>query len=185
MRKELIGLSKFISLVLRHRPETIGIQMDNNGWVEVKELVEKSNEHQKSGRNSFLTKEILDEIVATNEKKRFSYSEDGLKIRASQGHSIGVDLALSPKDPPEFLYHGTADRFLDSIKKDGLKRMNRDHVHLSSDLNTVIKVGQRHGKPEVLKINSKEMQKDGFKFYLSENNVWLTESVPSKYIIWS
>ena len=129
-----------------------------------------------------MTKAILDEVVDTNEKKRFAYSEDGWCIRASQGHSVDVDLELKPQDPPEYLYHGTADRFVSLIQKDGLKRMNRNHVHLSSTLDTAIKVGQRHGTPKVLRVKAREMKKDGFSFFLSENKVWLTNEVPVKYI---
>lgn len=182
MRKELIGMSKFLSFVLRHRPESIGLQMDENGWVDVNELIDKSNIYQKGSGYEPLTKEILDEIVATNEKKRFSYSDDGWLIRASQGHSVDIDLDLKPKSPPEYLYHGTADRFINLIKKDGLKKMNRNHVHLSSTFETALKVGQRHGNPKVLRIKSKEMDKDGLLLFLSDNDVWLADEVPAKYI---
>jgi len=187
MKKELVSVSKFLSLVLRHKPETLGIKMDSEGWVEVDELIREYNIYQKSGKFGLieLTKEILDEVVATNDKKRFAYSKDGWNIRASQGHSIEVDLKLDPKSPPEYLYHGTADKFTPAILKDGLKKMKRQHVHLSQTVETAAKVGSRHGKPQVLRIKSREMQKDGFNFFLSDNGVWLVNDVPVKYIdVW-
>jgi len=184
MKKELVGISKFLSLVLRHKPEVLGIEMDSEGWVDADELIKKYNAHQPSGkfRLQVITKDILDEVVATNDKKRFAYSNDGLRIRASQGHSINIDLNLVPKVPPEYLYHGTADRFISSIFKEGLKKMNRQHVHLSQSVETAIKVGSRHGKPKVLRVRAGGMKKDGFSFFLSDNGVWLVDNVPEKYI---
>lgn len=184
MKKELIGVSKFLSLVLRHKPETLGLNMDSEGWVDIDELIREYNVYQKSGKFGLvpLAKDILDEVVATNDKKRFAYSADGWRIRASQGHSIEVDLKLVPKTPPEYLYHGTATRFVNFILSDGLKKMKRQHVHLSQTEETASKVGCRHGKPQVLRVRSGEMAKDGIKFFLSDNNVWLVESVPVKYI---
>jgi len=169
---------KFISLVLRHRPETIGIKLDENGWADVGELLqglEKSN-HK-------ISMDTLEEIVATNDKKRYSFNEDKTKIRANQGHSINVDLNLKEQTPPSILYHGTAEGSLDNIKKIGLTKRDRNHVHLSLDVETAIKVGKRHGNPIILTIDAKNMHRDGYKFYLSENGVWLTEYVPVKYIL--
>lgn len=175
--KEIVKISKFISLVLRHKPEILNLNMDEEGWVNVGDLIAKIN------NTSFpLTKDVLDEIVVTNDKKRFAYSEDGKYIRASQGHSIDVDLKLESKSPPNYLYHGTGEKFIDSIMENGIKKMNRQHVHLSSDFNTAIKVGSRHGKPHVLSIMANKMEEDGFKFFLSDNNVWLVNEIPSKYI---
>jgi putative RNA 2'-phosphotransferase len=163
--------SKFLSLVLRHNPKRIGIQLDNKGWAVVEDLCKQMP----------ISKEDLDEIVATDNKGRYSYSEDGKRIRANQGHSIEVDVELEPAFPPEFLYHGTCTRSLDSIWKEGLKSMNRQHVHLSADKETAIKVGTRHGKPAVLKIRAQEMHEQGHEFWISKNGVWLVKHVPSKY----
>lgn len=179
MKRNLIGLSKFLSLVLRHNPSLIGIILDSNGWVRCDELISKVNSYKNYPE---LTKDILDEVVATNEKKRFAYSKDGLMIRASQGHSIEIDLALMPKEPPEYLYHGTAEKYVDNIKKSGLLRMNRQHVHMNDNPSMSEKVGARHGTPKVLRINANEMYLDGENFYLSENNVWLTDYIDPKYI---
>lgn len=170
-------LSVFISLILRHKPDTIGIQLDEHGWANVDELIDGIS---KSGRKIDI--EILEEIVRTDNKQRYSFNENKTLIRANQGHSIPVDVELKEQQPPQILYHGTASRFLDSIIQDGLKSMSRLYVHLSSDMETAMKVGKRHGEPVVLKIQSEEMHKDGIKFYLSENGVWLTKSVDKKYI---
>lgn len=170
-------LSIFISLILRHKPEIIGITLDEHGWADVKELIDGINI---SGRQ--INMETLEEIVKTDEKGRYSFSEDKRLIRANQGHSIPVDVELEEAAPPEILYHGTATRFLDSIMKDGLKPMSRLYVHLSRDIETAKKVGSRHGNPVVLKISSGEMNKDGIRFYLSSNGVWLVKNVPRKYI---
>ncbi len=166
-------ISKFLSLVLRHKPETIGLVLDENGWADVKELVSKMGN---------LTIETLEKIVETNDKKRFAFNEDKTKIRASQGHSLKINLDLKPVEPPEVLYHGTADKFVEVIKSTGIKKQSRSHVHLSSNFDTAVNVGQRHGKPVVLEVKAKKMHQDGYKFYLSENNVWLTDFVPSEYI---
>lgn len=175
--RESDRLSKFISLILRHKPETIGITLDEHGWADVKELINGINS---SGRQ--LDMETLEEIVKTDEKGRYSFSEDRRLIRANQGHSIPVDIELDEAVPPEILYHGTAMRFLDSIMKEGLKPMSRLYVHLSRDVETAKKVGRRHGNPVVLKIRSGEMNKDGIRFYLSSNEIWLVKNVPRKYI---
>ena len=175
--KEKTSLSKFMSLVLRHCPERIGLKLDDNGWADVDSLILGVN---KSGRKVNLN--ALKEIVLTNDKQRFKFSEDYSKIRASQGHSVTVDLDLKEVEPPKILYHGTVARFLDEIKNEGLVAKNRLHVHLSADKETAEKVGKRRGKPVILEINALEMSKNGIKFYLSDNGVWLTAMVPYKYI---
>lgn len=172
-------ISKFISLVLRHKPEIINLNLDENGWTSVDELITKSKRDSHQG----LTFEQLEEIVETNDKKRFIFNEDKTKIRANQGHSIDIDLALKPQQPPEFLYHGTAQANLDSILEKGIEKRNRQHVHLSLDKETATKVGMRHGKPIILTIKTAEMSEDGILFYLSENGVWLTDFVEAKYIL--
>lgn len=162
--------SKKISYILRHDPS--GLDMDKHGWVLVEDLLKLVQ----------ITKEELDFIVAENDKKRFSYSEDGLKIRARQGHSIQVDVELKVVDPPKKLYHGTADRFVQSIQKSGLIKGSRLHVHLSDNVDTAKSVGSRHGKPVIFEVDSWRMRADGIKFYQSENGVWLTDFVDSKYL---
>lgn len=169
-------LSKFISLVLRHQPDAAHITLDEHGWANVEELLAGINE---TGRKIDI--EILEEIVVTDNKQRYSFNHDKTLIRANQGHSIPVDVELKEQEPPEFLYHGTATRFLESIMAEGLKPMSRLYVHLSKDIETAIKVGKRHGEPVILKIHSGEMYKEGYKFYLSENGVWLAEKVDVKY----
>ena len=173
--KKRIG--KFLSLVLRHSPETIDIELDEQGWANVKELIEKCKKH----RYHFSMEDLI-EIVETNDKQRYAFNEKRNKIRANQGHSIDIDLALSPIKPPEFLYHGTATRFLDSIQKEGIVKGSRQHVHLSKDKETATKVGSRHGKPIVLTILSGKMDEDGILFYQADNGVWLTDYVDTKYI---
>jgi len=163
--------------VLRHDPACIGLVLDAKGWVDVADLVRRANAH---GRD--LTRAELVEIVRTNDKQRFSLSDDGARIRARQGHSVDVDLGLEPVEPPEFLYHGTATRFLGSILAEGLRPGSRRHVHLSPDHDTAIRVGRRHGTPIVLKIRSKKMHEGGAVFLLSENGVWLTDLVPPGFI---
>lgn len=171
------SVSKFLSLILRHQPEVIGITLDENGWTDVDELIAKMNSN--GHRISF---DELEEVVETNDKQRFAFSEDYNKIRASQGHSVDISLGLDPQEPPEYLYHGTVAKFLDSIRKEGLQRMSRQHLHLSRDRETAVKVGSRRGIPVILNINTGAMHKDGFLFYLSDNGVWLTDHVPAKYI---
>src|SRR5688572_30955826 len=175
--KETTRISKFLSLVLRHEPERIGLMLREAGWVRVSDLLEAVNAHGVS-----LTREELEHVVATNEKKRFAFSEDGQMIRASQGHSVEVDLQYAPQIPPEFLYHGTATRFLDKIRRDGLQRMERHDVHLSAETKMTLQVGGRHGKPMLLTIRAGEMHRDGFTFRCSANGVWLIEQIPPKYI---
>lgn len=172
-------ISKFLSLVLRHKPEAIGLTLDEQGWADIDELVDKAN---RSDQGITLTRSLLQDVVDSSDKKRFTVSENGQKIRAAQGHSVDIDLQLKPVEPPEFLYHGTATRFLDSILKEGLKPQQRQHVHLSKDVETATAVGQRYGKPVILTIKALLMHEQGFSFYLSENGVWLTDAVPKAYI---
>lgn len=170
-------ISKFLSLILRHQPEIIQLQLDDNGWADVDELISKSAKHG----NAF-SFEQLEEVVFTNDKQRFAFNEDASKIRANQGHSIHVELDLPVQEPPEFLYHGTVAKYLDAIRKEGLKKMNRQHLHLSRDKQTAEKVGSRRGIPVILNICSGQMHRDGHSFYLSANGVWLTDHVPAQYI---
>lgn len=170
-------ISKFLSLILRHQPETINLGLDENGWADINELITKSAKNR-----MHFTLEELNEIVETNNKKRFAFNEDKTKIRANQGHSIDIDLALIALQPPEFLYHGTAEVNIASIREKGIERRSRQHVHLSSDKETALKVGMRHGKPVILTIRTGKMFEEGIKFYLSDNGVWLTDFVDAKYI---
>lgn len=165
-------IGPYISKLLRHDPENLN--MDENGWVNVSELLNKVN----------ITKSELDEIVNTNDKKRFSYNEDEKYIRARQGHSLNnIDLGFISKEPPLYLYHGTSNKSVNSILNNGIEHKNRQYVHLSDNINTAINVGKRHGIPIVFIINSAQMYNDKFDFFLSDNGVWLTKYVPSKYLI--
>ncbi|WP_042348775.1 RNA 2'-phosphotransferase [Bacillus massiliigorillae] len=170
-------LSKFISLILRHKPEAIGITLDEFGYANVCELIEGIND---SGR--YIDLNILKNIVKDDKKGRFIFDESMTLIRANQGHSINVNVELKKVTPPRYLFHGTAKKNLDSIIDNGIKKMNRLYVHLSDNTSTATKVGARHGEPIVLKIDSQKMYGNGFEFYLSENHVWLVEFVPSEYI---
>lgn len=173
----LVKTGKFISLILRHKPEIIGITLDEHGWADVSELIAGV---QKT-RPDF-NMEILEEIVSTNNKQRYSFNEDHTKIRANQGHSIQVDVELKEKTPPAILYHGTGEKSVESILVQGLLPQGRLYVHLSKDIQTAINVGSRHGKPVVFNVQSGLMCEDGYKFFLSENGVWLTKEVPPKYL---
>ena len=177
MRKELVHISKYLSLILRHRPETIGLALDDEGWVSISKLLRAAKKH-----GNPIDRSTLDEVVFSNDKMRFAFSKDGLRIRANQGHSISVNLNLESLDPPSLLYHGTAIRFIESIRASGLEKRNRQHVHLSATKETAISVGKRHGKPVVLTIQAKRMFDEGHQFYLSQNGVWLTKHVPYQYI---
>jgi len=177
MNQQLKHISKLMSLVLRHKPEEIGLQLDENGWASVEELIKKIN-----AKGIQINAETINNVVETNDKKRFAFNHDKTMIRASQGHSIEVELNLPEITPPDILYHGTADRFLDSILANGLQKQGRQHVHLSATVETATTVGSRHGKPVILTINAKAMHNNGFKFYLSDNKVWLVDSVPCQYI---
>ncbi len=175
--KEIIRTSKFLSLVLRHEPERVGLKLGEAGWVGVDELLLAVNHNGVE-----LTLGDLKHIVATSDKKRFAFSDDGRQIRASQGHSVQVDLQYPPQTPPEILYHGTATRFLDGIRKDGLQRMERHDVHLSAETKVTVQVGSRHGKPVLLTIRAGEMHRAGFEFRRSANGVWLVDHVPPQFI---
>ncbi len=164
-----------MSLVLRHKPETIGLKLDAEGWALVPDLLERMAAH-----GHVLDRAALEKLVAENDKKRFTL--DGDRIRAAQGHSIDVALGLEPVAPPEVLYHGTATRFVDAILTEGLTRQSRQHVHLSPDVATATKVGQRHGKPHIFTVDAKRMALDRVLFYRSENGVWLTDRVPAEYL---
>ena len=174
---DLNQISKFISLILRHKPETIGITLDEHGWANVDELIAGVADQYKGFDMS-----TLEEIVKTDNKQRYSFNETKTLIRANQGHSIPVDVELEEKIPPAILYHGTADRFANSIDREGLKPMSRLYVHLSSNIETANKVGSRHGKPIIYEVDTVAMRNDGYKFYISANGVWLTKIVPAKYL---
>lgn len=168
--------SKFISLILRHKPETIGISLDEHGWADVEELIEGVAKTHRMNR------EILEEIVQTDEKQRYSFNEDKTRIRANQGHSIPVDVELEQVCPPDCLYHGTAQKYQEAIEAEGLKSKSRLYVHLSVDIETAQKVGKRHGAPVIYRVWAGRMAEDGILFYRSANGVWLVKEVPVKYI---
>ena len=177
IKMNLTSTSKFVSLILRHKPETIGIQLDEHGWAKVEELIAGiSKTHE-------INREILEEIVRTDNKQRFTFNEDKTKIRANQGHSIPVDVELPEAVPPDRLWHGTGEKYVASIEQQGLIPKSRLYVHLSSDVDTATKVGSRHGKPVIYIVKTKEMHDDGYKFFLSKNGVWLTKEVPVKYLV--
>jgi putative RNA 2'-phosphotransferase len=180
MDRQLVKISKFLSLVLRHQPGKIGLTLDAQGWANVDELLSKANQH-----GAALTRPLLNEVVEQNDKQRFAFDAGGTRIRANQGHSIKIDLGLEPIAPPECLYHGTATRFIEAIRQKGLLRGRRDYVHLSPDEATARKVGARHGEPVVLVVKAGEMQAAGFVFYRAANGVWLTDYVPSEYLVMS
>ena len=168
--------SKFLSLILRHKPQVIGITLDEHGWADVDELVAGIAKTRPFNR------EMLEEIVRTDEKQRYSFNGDKTLIRANQGHSIPVDVELERKEPPEFLWHGTGQKSVPSILREGLLPMSRLYVHLSSDPETAKKVGSRHGKSVVFLVKAAQMAEDGYDFYLSANKVWLTKAVPAAYL---
>lgn len=170
--------SKFLSYILRHEPDSIGLVLSSDGWADINELIQLANT---SGNN--ITLEQIHSIVESDKKGRFSISEDDQYIRAVQGHSLKtVDLNLKETTPPANLLHGTAQRFIESINNEGLISQKRQYVHLTEDYDTAIKTGMRYGKPVVLSIDSRKMQKEGYKFYQAENDVWLTSTVPPAYI---
>ena len=168
--------SKYISLILRHKPEAIGITLDEHGWANVDELIAGIAKTQP------IDMAMLEQIVAEDEKQRYSFNEDRTLIRANQGHSVPVDVELEEKEPPEFLFHGTGEKYVASIDAQGLLPKSRLYVHLSSDEVTAHKVGQRHGKPIIYIVKSRQMFNDGYKFYCSVNGVWLTKEVPVRYL---
>ncbi len=175
--REIVKTSKFLSLVLRHRPDKIGIELDETGWVAVDDLLAGVN---KSGRS--LNREQLDSVVRENDKQRFAFSDDGQRIRANQGHSIDVDLDHAAARPPAELYHGTPQKFLESIRASGLKRMSRHHVHLHEEVSVADAVGRRRGQPVILVINSGKMHREGYTFWVTPNRVWLVDAVPAEFI---
>lgn len=174
---QLKNISKFLSLVLRHKPEEIGLELDQNGWVNVDELLMKIN-----NKGISMDFEILEEVVTNNDKQRFTFDDTYTRIRANQGHSVNVDLELNATEPPELLYHGTVDGFLEGIRQHGLLKMSRQHVHLSKDEGTAVIVAKRRGKPVILTIQSGKMHREGHTFYHSQNGVWLCDTVPVEYI---
>jgi putative RNA 2'-phosphotransferase len=174
---QLVQLSKFLSYVLRHKPDAIDLQLDSQGWANISELVEKAN-----AAGTGCSREDLLLVAASGDKKRFSLSDDGLRIRAAQGHSVKVELGLLPRQPPPLLYHGTATRFVGSILSEGLKPRSRQHVHLSLDEATAHQVGRRHGKPIVFSVDALAMQSQGLVFYHADNGVWLTDHVPPEFL---
>lgn len=180
-KKRLMNISKYISLILRHKPEVIGMSLDKHGWAEVEQLINGIKQQYAE-----FDMEILEEIVRTDSKQRYSFNQDKTLIRANQGHSVNVDVELKEQMPPSILYHGTGGKYMDSIKEQGLVGKTRLYVHLSCDLDTAKAVGKRHCKsnesPILLRIDTKQMYEDGFQFYVSENKVWLTKEVPIKYI---
>lgn len=172
----LTETSRFLSLILRHKPETIGITLDEHGWADVEQLINGISQTRP------FDQEILEEIVRTDNKQRYSFNKDHTLIRANQGHSIPVDVELPIAEPPENLWHGTGQKYVESIDKQGLIPKTRLYVHLSEDYKTAVKVGARHGKPVVYLVQSGRMQQDGFVFYRSVNGVWLTKEVPTEYL---
>lgn len=178
IQAQLIKVSKFLSFILRHKPQEIGIVLDSEGWVDIDTLIAKSREHDR-----YIDRETIELTVKSCDKQRFQITEDGQCIRAVQGHSTAtVKLTYPEQIPPEVLYHGTATRFLESIWTQGLISRERHHVHLSIDTNTAIGVGRRHGSPFVFKVHALKMHEQGFKFYLAPNGVWLTEEVPITFL---
>ena len=177
--KQLTNISKLISMVLRHKPEAVGITLDEHGWANVQELISGVNN---TDRRNALDMETLEEIVRTDNKQRYSFNEDHTLIRANQGHSIPVDVDLEEKTPPDGLWQGTGEKYVSSIDQQGLISKGRLYVHLSADIETAKKVGSRHGKPVIYTIDCRKMAEDGYRFYLSANGVWLTKSVPPQYL---
>ncbi|MEZ6096941.1 MAG: RNA 2'-phosphotransferase [Pirellulaceae bacterium] len=169
--------SKFLSLILRHQPETVGVELDENGWIDVDRLLNAINAH-----GNPLTRDDLQRIVAESDKQRFALDEGSNRIRANQGHSIDVELGYEAAIPREFLYHGTPEKFVDVILREGLKKMTRHHVHLSESIDIAGAVGARRGRPVVLRIDAQQMHAEGFEFFVTPNRVWLTDHVPCEYL---
>jgi putative RNA 2'-phosphotransferase len=176
-KKRLVKISKYLSKHLRHRPERLGLTPEPGGWVEVEKLLEACRTHHFP-----VSRQELAEVVARNDKQRFSFDQTGEMIRASQGHSIDVDLGLKPVPPPPVLYHGTGEGSAASILENGLHRMGRHHVHLSRHVDTARRVGARHGRPAVFAVDAAAMEKEGFHFYVSDNDVWLVDAVPPRFL---
>ncbi len=172
----LTKLSRYLSLVLRHHPEAAGISLDEHGWANVDELIQGIN------RTRALSKETLEQIVGSDEKQRYSFSEDRRRIRSNQGHSVPVDVELAQQEPPKILWHGTAEQFVDSIERQGLLPITRLYVHLSATRTTALEVGRRHGRPVIYKIDAEQMCQDGYLFYQSKSQIWMTKTVPVQYL---
>lgn len=175
--KRRTKISKFLSLILRHAPGTVGLRLEENGWVNVDELIAAC---AKNGRA--LTREEIEEVIETNDKKRFSFNPNRTRIRANQGHSIEIEIEFEKRTPPEILYHGTAEKNVKSILERGLQKMRRHHVHLSIDKETARKVGMRYGKPVIFEIETRAMLENNFEFLVSANGVWLVENVPPQFL---
>ena len=175
---KMVKTSRFISMILRHKPEVIGITLDEHGWADVSDLISGIN----ATGNHYLDMESLEEIVRNDEKQRYSFNEDHTLIRANQGHSIQVDVELEEMEPPAVLYHGTREKYTSSIDDQGLIPKSRLYVHLSSDEETARKVGSRHGKPVIYTVDCRAMYTDGYRFFLSANHVWLTKEIPPRYL---
>jgi len=177
MERDLVRLSKFLSLVLRHDPKVAGVTIDRGGWVDVESLISGAKQ-----AGVTLDRDLLRQVVEHGEKKRFTLSGDGQRVKANYGHSIDIDLDLDPREPPEALFHGTARHLLEGIREQGVVRAGRRYVHLSGDETEAEAVGRRHGEPVVLKIRARAMHEDGFEFFLSESGIWLTRTVPPHYV---
>jgi putative RNA 2'-phosphotransferase len=175
--QRIIKVSKYLSKHLRHQPERLGLTLAPGGWVSVSELLRTCANHQFP-----LTRDELNEVVAQNDKQRFSFDPTGELIRANQGHSVEIDLQLEPAAPPAVLYHGTSEKFVEAILLEGLRKMSRHHVHLSTDVETARKVGSRHGRPVVFQVDTQRMQAEGHLFYCSANGVWLVDHVSPQYL---
>ncbi|MFF7157277.1 RNA 2'-phosphotransferase [Streptomyces sp. NPDC008139] len=175
--KKTVRISRFLSMVLRHRPDSVGLTLDEAGWVDVDELIAAC-----AARGRRFSRAELDHVVATNDKKRFAYCEDGRRIRASQGHSVAVRLGLEAAEPPDVLYHGTASATAPLILAEGLRPMSRQDVHLSADVETAVRVGSRHGRPVVLAVDARGLAAEGHVFRISANGVWLTDRVPPRWL---
>lgn len=176
-QKNLTKISKYMSMILRHRPEVIGLTLDPHGWADVKALIRGIQ-----GKYPEFNRKTLEEIVESDEKQRYSFDQNGMRIRANQGHSVHVDVDMEEMDPPEILYHGTGRKSLSSILEKGLLPGNRLFVHLSKDTETARKVGARHGDPVIFIVHAGQMAKDGYTFRLSANGVWQIPEVPVKYL---
>ena len=175
--RRLTRVSKYLSLHLRHRPDALGLTLAPGGWVPVDKLLRAAARH-----GFTISRDELRQVVAENDKQRFAFDERGTRIRANQGHSVEVDLELEELAPPAVLYHGTGHRAVSAIFAEGLRKMERHHVHLSADQQTAVKVGSRHGRPVVFAVDAEAMARDGHVFYRSANGVWLTDSVPAAYL---
>jgi putative RNA 2'-phosphotransferase len=173
-----VHISKLLSLVLRHKPETLGLVLDGEGYVDVAELLAACARHGQS-----LTRADLERVVRDNDKQRFAFSADGARLRASQGHSVPVSLGYTPSPPPELLYHGTVSRFVAAIRKEGLKPGERQLVHLSANEETARTVGARRGRPVILRVRAAAMAQEGFEFFISANGVWLTRAVLPRFLV--